>query len=271
MNRLKLFIKLIVPRSVLGYFTGFFYGWTGNYSNWEEAKRKCSGYDSQSILEKVKEAAFLVKNGKTIYERDSAIFDTAQYSFPLLSGLMWIAAQNNGRLNVLDFGGSLGSTYYQNKRFLDSLNYVRWSIVEQPDFVYTGLESFSNEILHFYYSIDDCLKENNIDIILLSSVLQYLESPFDLLNRIKSKKIKYIIIDRTPFTKGQDRITIQKVHPKLYNASYPCWFFNKTKFLDFITADFDLIMEFDSLDEANIVSEFKGFLFELTTNQKTGT
>jgi len=221
-----------------------------------------------AILEKVRDSALLVKKGLAPYERDSVVFDKVQYSFPLLAGLMWIAAQNNGKLNVLDFGGSLGSTFHQNKFFLNTLDYVRWCIVEQPDFVRTGIDSFSDDVLHFYYSIDDCFKENNIDIILLSSVLQYLESPFDILNHIKLKRIKYIIIDRTPFIKGRDRITIQKVHPKIYNASYPCWFFNKTKFLDSIIGDYDMIMEFNSLDEANIVSEFKGFLFEQNPGKK---
>ena len=271
MKGIKLLIKRIVPRSVLRYFTGIFYGWTGNFSNWEEAKRKCSGYDSPDILKKVKESALLVKNGIAPYERDSVVFDRVQYSFPLLSGLMWIAAQNNGRLNVLDFGGSLGSTYFQNKKFLTSLGFVRWNIVEQPEFVRTGLESFSDDVLHFYYSIDDCLKNNHIDVILLSSVLQYLESPYDLLRIIKSMRIKYLMLDRTPFIKGNDRITKQKVHPGIYKASYPCWGFNRTKFIDYITSDFDLIMEFDSVDEANIISEFKGFLFQLNTSQKSST
>jgi putative methyltransferase (TIGR04325 family) len=263
MRRIRLIINRIIPKTVLRFITGFFYGWTGNFSNWEEAKKKCPGYDSPIILEKVKESVMKVRNGTARYERDSVVFDKIQYSFPLLSGLMWIAAQNGGRLNVLDFGGSLGSTYYQNKRFLDSLASVRWSIVEQPEFVKLGKESFSDGIIRFYSSIDDCLKENDIDIILFSSVLQYLESPYDLLRDIKTRQIKHIIIDRTAFIKGTDRITVQKVHPKIYKASYPCWFFNKTKFIDFISTDFELIVEFDSLDEANIVSEFKGFLFEL--------
>jgi hypothetical protein len=40
MNSLKKIIKKIVPERLLGYITGFFYGWRGNYKSWEEAKKK---------------------------------------------------------------------------------------------------------------------------------------------------------------------------------------------------------------------------------------
>ena len=30
------------------------YGWFGNYSSWQEAEKKCTGYDSDIILKKVK-------------------------------------------------------------------------------------------------------------------------------------------------------------------------------------------------------------------------
>jgi putative methyltransferase (TIGR04325 family) len=38
----------------------------------------------------------------------------------------------------LDFGGSLGSSYFQNKKFLDALRLVEWNVVEQENFVATG-------------------------------------------------------------------------------------------------------------------------------------
>ena len=55
-----------------------------------------------------------VKNGETVYERDSVIFDQIEYSWPVLTGLMCAAAQNSGCLKVLDFGCSLGSSNLEN-------------------------------------------------------------------------------------------------------------------------------------------------------------
>ena len=59
------------------------------------------------ILGKVLEATLKVKNGEAVYERDLVLFDHIEFYWPVLSGLMWVAARNNGRLNVLDYGGTL--------------------------------------------------------------------------------------------------------------------------------------------------------------------
>lgn len=254
--------KKLVPDRMKRFMTSIFYGWYGNYASWNDAKIKSSGYDSTVIVDKVKASLSEVKEGSASYERDSVLFNEVQYTFPVLSALMWIAARNRGKLNVLDFGGSLGTTYYQNKLFLDSLPDINWCIVEQPGFVQAGRESFEDEKLHFYYSIEECLKLFEIDVVLLSSVLQYLEKPFRLLDQIKAEEIEYLIIDRTPFIMGHDRITVQKVHPKIYSGSYPCWFFNEEKFISELTTDYKLILEFDALDKANISSKFKGFIFQ---------
>jgi putative methyltransferase (TIGR04325 family) len=254
-------IKDLIPPFFLRLITSLFYGWHGNYSTWEEAMRKSGGYDSHTILEKVKDSALKVKKGIAVYERDSLLFDHIEYSFPLLSGLLWIAALNNRKLNVLDFGGSLGSTYFQNKSFLDTLADVNWCIVEQPEIVKTGIENFEDQRLHFFNSTVECLKTYDIHIVLLSSVLQYLEEPYRLLDEIISHKPEYIIIDRTPFVKGNDRITIQTVNPKIYKGSYPCWFFNKNRFINSLIPSYNMIVEFNALDRANINSEFKGFIF----------
>jgi putative methyltransferase (TIGR04325 family) len=180
---------------------------------------------------------------------------------------MWIAAQNEGNLRIIDFGGSLGSTYFQNKRFLDSLKTVSWNIVEQPSFVQVGMDTFQNDVLKFYFSIRDAVKSSaNTDAVLFSSVLQYLESPFKVLKEAAGLKIPYIIIDRTGFTlnDAKSRITVQKVPEKIYSTSYPCWFFNEKEFLHFFeSADYELIADFDALDVVNIPSVYKGFIFRL--------
>jgi putative methyltransferase (TIGR04325 family) len=258
----KKIIKDSIPPVLLRKITGIFYGWHGNFSSWSEAKENSAGYDSMEILNKVKYSALKVKNGMAVYERDSLLFDHIEYSFPLLSGLLWIAGRNNGKLNVMDFGGSLGSSYFQNKFFLDTLSDVNWCIVEQPEFVKTGREKFEDQRLHFFNSIDECLKSCDVHLVLLSSVLQYLEEPYSLLEKIIMKNPEYIIIDRTPFVKGNDRITVQTVNPKIYKGSYPCWFFNEEKFISSLTKEYKLVLEFDALDKANISSEFKGFIFQ---------
>jgi len=236
----------------------------GNYKTWNEACKASGGYDSDVILNKVKDALLKVKNGEAVYERDSVLFDEVEYSWPLLAGLLWIASRNGNRLNLVDFGGSLGSSYYQNRKFLAHLPELKWNIVEQKKFVECGKRYFEDEHLKFYYNVDDCLKEQHADAILLSSVIQYLEKPYDLLREVIHKRFKYIIIDRTAFIDtGDDRITVQKVPPEIYQASYPAWFFNRQKFLDYFSGEYELIADFESNDRADIPSVFKGYIFAL--------
>jgi len=221
--------------------------WSGDYKNWEEAQALCIGYDSDIILEKCKSALLKVKNGEAVYERDSVIFDQIYYSFGLLAGLERAALENSGELTVLDFGGSLGSSYFQNKEFLKTCNKLNWCIVEQTHFVDCGKQYFEDGNLKFFHSIQDCLTIFKPNVLLISGVLQYLDKPYELLTNFLALNIPYIIIDRTAFVNSnQDILTIQNVPDDIYKASYPAWFFAKNKFEALVLNNYKLISYFDS-------------------------
>lgn len=211
------------------------YGWFGDYDSWQEAKKDTTGYDGQLILDKVKNALLKVKNGEAIFERDSVIFDEVQYSWGVLSALLLEAVRNNLKLEVLDFGGSLGSGYFQNRSALRHLKSLHWSILEQDHFVACGKETFANSELSFFREYEEYLKSRPLpNILILSSVIQYIEEPYELLKKLLSYDINTVVIDITTFIEGErDIITIQKVPPQIYDASYPAWFFNKTKLIKF--------------------------------------
>jgi len=237
--------------------------WRGNYRSWDEAQSKTTTYSSKNILKKVHESLYKVKIGQSVYERDSVLFEEIQYSWPLLAGLMIAAAKLSGKIHVLDFGGSLGSTYFQNKKFLDQFDDFKWSVVEQKHFVKVGKTDFEDEKLKFYLSVEDCLKEQSIDVLIFSSVLQYLEHPYEYLkNLISQTNAKYILFDRPPFTKRQERIVIQTVPSNIYKASYPCHIFNKIKFMDHLSSlGYSLLEEFNSVDRRRRDIQFKGFIY----------
>ena len=239
----------------------------GDYQTWEEAQANSSGYNQADILEKVKNATLKVKNGEAVYERDSVLFDQIEYAWPVLAGLMWVAAQNQGKLHVLDFGGSLGSSYFQNRQFLSNLAEVTWSVVEQPHFVECGREFIQDDCLQFYLSIDECLEQRSPNVILLSCVLQYLQDYIESLKYLLKTKIPIVIIDRTPFVDTDERITIQTVPEWIYPASYPCRFLNEDKFIQlFIQFGYETVEDFPSLDNSNIPSQWKGLIFKLKKN-----
>lgn len=220
--------------------------WTGPYESWATAAAETSGFDNELILTKCKAALLKVKNGEAVYERDSVLFDEIQYSWGLLAGLQKAALANEGRLCVMDFGGSLGSSYFQNRKFLQTVRELKWCIIEQPNFVTCGQDYFANEQLQFYYTINECLQENKPNVLLLSSVLQYLEKPYDWIEKFLRLQIPFIIVDRTAFVKKEnDILTLQNVPEEIYQASYPAWFFGKN-FYSHFAEDYLRIAEFDS-------------------------
>lgn len=223
------------------------YGWFGNYSSWKEVAAETDGYDTRVILERTKNAILKVKNGEAVYERDSVVFDKKEYPFPLITFLLNSANQKKEPLHVLDFGGSLGSTYYQIKEFLTPGVCASWNVVEQEHYVECGNQYFKDGILAFHSSIDACLADKKIDLVVLSSSVQYLEKPHDFLQELSAYNFRFLLFDRTAFHYGEeDRLTLQKVPPEIYPASYPSWFFNEKNFLNHFSEQYNNIAEFTS-------------------------
>ncbi len=271
-SKIKKIIVNLVPPVIINFYINFInpYGFKGEYRDWKTAQSFSTGYDSEVILNKTKNALLKVKSGEAIYERDSFLFDKIQYSWPLLASLFHVASVNDNRLNILDFGGSLGSTYYQNRIFLKSLKKLNWNIVEQSATAECGQKNFSDDKLKFYSKTEECLRENSIMVALFSGALQYLPEPYKILDQLFEKKIKYVLFDRLVVNDSRDIITVQNVNPIIYKASYPLWIFKEKNILDyFIKNNYEMVADFDSLggnfiiQKTAIFGSYKGYLFKL--------
>ncbi len=240
---------------------------TGNYPDWATANANAQGYDAPLILDKTCAALLKVKRGEAAFERDSVLFDKPEYPFPLLSGLLRAALIDKGRLSVLDYGGSLGTTYFQCRPFLHAISPLEWSIVEQPAHVERGKSYFEDEILRFYRNPEACMAQRQPNTLLLSSVLAYLPDPYGTLAQLLSLGIRHLLIDRTPLlVRDRDRLTVQHIPDNIYHASYPAWFFGETHLLSaFEAGGYRLIAEFPGSDIVRPNDEnafFKGFILQ---------
>lgn len=236
MSRMRYFFKEWIPPILLRIMRLVYGGGTqfeGNYASWGEAAAKCSGYDGEHILTKVLDATLKVKRGEAAFERDSVLFDAIEFDWPVLAGLMWVAARNDGRLSVLDFGGALGSSYFQNRKYFENLSRFHWGVVEQVHYVEAGKKYLQDQRLRFYKSTEECVADIQPNVILVSSTLQYIEKPYELLNEFVNEDVDVLIISRTPFVEdGNDIIAIQTVPASIFSATLPCWLFSKSKVLD---------------------------------------
>jgi len=246
---------------------------SGNFSTWADASAKCEGYSSAAIFEKTKCAALAVKAGEGMFERDSVLFKAEEFRWELLACLNLVAAKTAGRLSVLDFGGSLGSSYFQHRKLLQCLPDLSWCVVEQPHYVDFGANHLQDERLKFYPTIKDACSSCRPNVVLFGSVLEYLPEPFKILKDVFSAGIPFIVIDRTAFCSGdRDRLTIQKVSPEIYDASYPAWFFSLEKFENFMkAASFEMMADWICEDDFPLAGEttsFRGFFFQKSSGKK---
>ncbi len=202
----------------------------GNFSSWKDASQKSSGYDDNLILNKAKRSLNEIINNKAKFERDTVLFYKDAPDRELISIIKKLYSKKN--IRICDFGGSFASSYFQNISFLDKSK-IEWNVIEQKKIVKHAKKRLKIKNLNFYYNTGSILRKK-IDLIIFSSVIQYLEEPYALLKEITKKKIKNIIISRTPFSSKSEVIKIQFVPKHIYKSSYPVRILNIFNFLTFM-------------------------------------
>ena len=241
---MKQFIKLLIPPIFLLLYRKLHrqaWKYNGCYASFSEAEQHSEGYDAPQIVNKVLDSTRKVMAGEAAFERDSMLFYHEEYNYNVLMPLYRIALEK-GRLHVLDFGGALGSTFRQHLKLLKpAIQDLSWNIVEQQSFLEAAKEINCEEGLHFFDSIEKTLESAPIDVVLFSSVLQYLENPQEIIEKIKS--IPYIIIDIHPefLTREKPLFTVQNVSEPIYNASYPLKIWGKGELLTMFSENYELL------------------------------
>ncbi len=249
---------------VSGHSTYFTAGWSG----WRDAAAAATGYDAPAILARVVQATREVEAGRAAFERDSVTFKEWQPRFPLVAALLRHALQHGAKLDVVDFGGALGSSYRLCKPFLPQLADLRWQVIEQPHFVEAGRREFSSETLSFYETLEELPQRVAPRIILACSSLQYLADPDRALNDWNASGAVALFLDRTPVWEGSSHMAVvQTVPHHIYPGSYPCWLVSRSTLMTQMAAGWRLVSEFDC-DEGSAVArrgppfEFRGFLWD---------
>ena len=246
----------------------------GNYRSWDEAcvaaeQELPGGYSCDAILQRVSSAIQMVRRGEAAYERDGVVFPRLEFRKSLVAAMLYIADHMQGQLRILDFGGALGSTYWQNHEVMElfSINFQS-HIVEQDLFVEYGKKyvpecSFYNEI--------NKVDVNFIDAAMISASINYTDKPYTYLERLLALQLPYFIVDRTMFNIADfDRLVVETVPENIYRAVYPCWLLHEEKFMDLLRrygyrVVFDIVNDIDGLplveENSAFRVPFKGWLF----------
>lgn len=232
----------------------------GDFLTWDEAKIKTEGYDSKRLLHKIIDANREVnKLDSNKFERDSIIFDTPQLLPSLNSYLLLAYAlhKSSSNFTVLDFGGSLGTVYRQFKYFTKGNIKIKWVIVEQTEIVNVGNDEFKNDELSFLDTNSWKPSQLSVDLIIVSSVLEFCEEPEKIINKFKNTNAKYLILDRTPMWGGGRNVLTICTAAKYISGSYPCWIFSEPRIKYLLTQHWEIIGEWDALDSDIVFSRGK--------------
>lgn len=220
--------------------------YSGDYKEWSDAAEVCAGYDDAIIINKVIDATRKVLNGEAVWERDGCLFYQTKYVYSICAYVLRCAVQNkNSGVRVLDIGGSLGSTYWQNRRFLEDVNDLEWVIAEQDHFADYGHKHLEPVFergggVKFVKSAECWDDLGHFDIILMSGSLQYIENYEEMISKIRKAHSDYIIADRIMISDRQ-RICKQSVPKEIYQSSYPVRIFSREEMEELFGADYEVI------------------------------
>lgn len=246
---MKALLRELAPPVLLRLFRAVRGGrlrFDGPFPDWDTSARRARGYDDTAIVAAVRRSALKVQRGEAAYEQDSVAFAEPSPPYPLLAALLRVACSSGGRLHVMDFGGSLGSTYYRCRSFLEGAVTLRWSVIEQPAFVECGRREFQNVELAFFDSLESCLAAGTPDVALFSSSLPYVRDPYVVLDQVERARVPYLLFDRNQQHDGDaDLVYLQTVPPAIYDASYPCRVFSAQALATRLSAHHDRVAEWD--------------------------
>lgn len=192
----KIFVKtkyianLFLDKSAQRRFQNF--SLQGPFSSYAEALTNSTGYNHDAILKKVSNATIGLLENHGTYERDGTLFASRPKDLAITKILKQLIRD---RFSVIDFGGGLGGTYFNHPDiFNKTVNYV---VVEQDSFAEEGMRIAReyNLPIRFAHSVHEITFTPSI--VILSGVLPYLDSPYDIAAKISMLRAEYIIIDRT--------------------------------------------------------------------------
>lgn len=218
------------------------------FSSFAEAVAAAGGYDSTDIANRAEEAARAVISGQAAFERDGVTFADPDPRWPVVAGLL-LGRREGQPLRVLDFGGGLGSTYWQNRGVLEaglSGHSLEWTVVEQLSMVERGT-SLPPHGIQYAGSVAEA-NPGGADCVLLSSSLQYLEDPHHVLAELLDTGVRVLVIDRTPMASvTADIPCVQITPPHIYRASYPAWIFSQSH-LELLPRNWSIIARFPGIE-----------------------
>jgi putative methyltransferase (TIGR04325 family) len=141
----------------------------------------------------------------------------------------WLSQLLHEGSTLIDYGGSIGLTYYGYRNRASLPAGTRWIVVELPELVAQGRQTAAEQNAADLQFETDVASIHESDILLSAGALQFMsESVPGLLEKL-SVRPRHIILNKVPLTPGAAYWTLHNFGP----AVTPYRVYNEREFLDY--------------------------------------
>ena len=194
--------------------------------DWQTAKLKTSGYEGDATLDSLASRIESLETPDKL-PHDARLVEIAKASRDSTK-------QNNDSqpIRVLDIGGSFGEHFFHIKKLMPEHSF-NWTVLETEGHC-AIIPEFLTSIKGLQFISEPPAINQHFDIALLSSVIQYVDDPYDLLTMALHISDS-VIINRLPLSPyAKDRVAIQRPGLLGSKGSYPVHIFSETTFTKYL-------------------------------------
>lgn len=208
------FLRYNKPGITQGYI------WEGIYEHYRDVPRNGPAFEDDAWIDLRRQ--FIERQ---LAEEKGGINSANLVETTLLPFLVSIIGPEIRPVRILDFGGGLGETYLDVKNLLGQDCQVDYHVVENPRMCEQGMALFQNSHqIHFHHRLPSGLSD--VDVVYISSALQYVEDYVDLLQKLSAYGPRFIFFVKLSSGNIPTYATAQKNHR---GSSIPFWFINIEK------------------------------------------
>lgn len=179
----------------------------------------------------------------------------------------WLSTLLQEGTTLVDYGGSIGLSYYSYIRRRPLPLNVRWIVVEVPQIVETGREVARREMASHLEFMEDLAGAPPADILFSAGALQYIEhSVPGFLDHLPSLP-RHLLLNKVPVTDAQPYWTLQN----FYTGISPYRVYNQREFMSYFEKLGYTLRDSWKVPDLSCdvpfhprrsISEFSGFYFE---------
>jgi putative methyltransferase (TIGR04325 family) len=205
--------------------------WAGIYSRYADVPVAGPGFDGEVWINQTKAYTKRMLAASESYGSIPFEVTGEHMLLPLVAAL--VCEQSGGRVGILDFGGGLGVGYVYLLSSLVNCGSIDYHVVERERVCEEGARLFEHDKrIRFHPRLPAELGQ--IDILYISSALQYVEDYPALLKALTAFRAKYFLFVKLSAGDFPTYATAQK---NVSGTTLPYWFINVGEIIELMAAE----------------------------------